>query len=470
MKKTLSQKQRLLLSAAALFLGQVMYMYYVGARAVSLRTILEGFGAADFYSLTIVLGSMAMSVMLPLGGKLGDMFGRKKLFAIGMAGFLLSELILAAAQAYWQIVLGIVLCGGAYGLSWVQNAALIVDIYPKESQPKILGGVFVATSVGSLLGPIVGGWCVEYLSWRAIFWLMLPLTALGTFCTFAGMPKSEVASEKAKIDWGGTFLLTVATMALLYLLSMGGKQFPWLSLATLLLAATAAVCLLLLIRFERKAPAPIVPLHLFKDRLFQLALAIALVSAISTCCINYLPSFYQQIMGMSPTLSGLAVAPRQIGTILTSLALGQYLGRTREYKRPSLFNAAVFILSMGLMLLFAQKTALLVVCAAEFIYGCASSTGNMLPRSLGQTGFQPKDLGMGLAFITFVGTIGSSVGTAMVGCAVNVAESAGAAQPLETGLKVILGLVFLSAFALIPMALKFDWATLGDAPQGRNLR
>ena len=470
MKQKLSQKQQLFLSAVALFLGQVMYMYYVGARAVSLRTILEGFGAADYYSLTIVLGSMSMSVMLPLGGKLGDMFGRKKLFAIGMVGFLLSELILAAAQRYWQIVLGIVLCGGAYGLSWVQNAALIVDIYPKDSQPRILGGVFVATSVGSLLGPIVGGWCVEYLSWRAIFWFMLPLTALGTLCTFLGMPRSRVTTEKARIDWGGTILLTVATMALLYLLSMGGKQFPWLSLTTLLLLAVFVVSFLLLLRFEKAAYSPIVPLHLFKDDLFQLALVIALVSAISTCCINYLPSFYQQIMGMSPTLSGVAVAPRQIGTIITSLALGQYIGRTREYKKPSLFNAAVIILSMGLMLLFAHKTAFLIVCAAEFIYGCASSTGNMLPRSLGQTGFQAKDLGMGLAFITFVGTIGSSVGTAMVGCAVNVAESAGATQPLQVGLKVILGLVFLSGFALIPMALKFNWASLRDAGKDKRLQ
>ena len=468
MPKKLTHKQQLFLSAAALFLGQVMYMYYVGARAVSLRTILVGFGAADFYSLTIVLGSMSMSVMLPLGGKLGDMFGRKKLFAVGMVGFLLSELILAVAQAYWQVALGIVLCGGAYGLSWVQNAALIVDIYPQDAQPKILGGVFVATSVGSLLGPIVGGWCVEYLSWRAIFWFMLPLTALGTLCTFFGMPKGQTATERARIDWGGTILLTVATMALLYLLSMGGKQFPWVSWTTLLLVTVTAVGLFLLIQFEKKAAAPIVPLHLFRDKLFQLALCIALVSAISTCCINYLPSFYQQIMGMSPTLSGVVVAPRQIGTIITSLALGQYLGRTREYKKPSLFNAAVFIVSMGLMLLFSNRTVFLIVCAAEFIYGCASSTGNMLPRSLGQTGFRAKDLGMGLAFITFVGTIGSSVGTAMVGCAVNVAESVGAAQPLQAGLKAILALVFLAGFALIPMALKFDWACLSDAAKDRR--
>ena len=458
--KKLSQKHQLLLSAAALFLGQVMYMYYVGARAVSLRTILEGFSAGDYYSLTLVLGSMSMSVMLPLGGKLGDMFGRKKLFAIGMAGFLLSELILALAHQYWQIALGIVLCGGAYGLSWVQNAALIVDIYPAASQPKILGGVFVATSVGSLLGPIVGGWCVEYLSWRAIFWGMLPLTALGTFCTVCGMPKGKVMDQKARIDWGGTVLLTVATMALLYLLSMGGKQFPWLSIPTLLLAVVALGGLCLLLRWEKAAAAPIVPVHLFRDDIFLMSLVIALVSAVSTCCINYLPSFYQQIMSMSPTLSGVVVAPRQIGTIITSLALGQYLGRTREYKKPSLFNAAVFIASMGLMLLFSHKTAFLIVCVAEFIYGCASSTGNMLPRSIGQTGFKAEDLGMGLAFITFVGTIGSSVGTAMVGCAVNIAESAGAAQPLQVGLKAILSLVCLSSLALIPMALRFDWASL----------
>lgn len=466
MKTTLSQKQRLLLSAAALFLGQVMYMYYVGARAVSLRTILEGFGAADYYSLTIVLGSMSMSVMLPLGGKLGDMFGRKKLFAIGMIGFLLGELVFGAAQAYWQIVLGIVLCGGAYGLAWVQNAALIVDIYPRDAQPRILGGVFVATSVGSLLGPIVGGWCVEYLSWRAIFWFMLPLTALGALCTILGMPKGKTVGEKQRIDWAGTALLTLATMALLYLLSMGGKQFPWLSLPALALLAISAVSLFLLIRTERRAAAPIVPLHLFRDRIFQLGLAIALVSAVSTCCINYLPSFYQQIMGMGPTLSGVAVAPRQIGTIVTSLALGQYISRTKKYRGPNLFNVAVFILSMGLMLLFGAGTPFLVVCLAEFVYGIANSTGNMLPRSLGQTGFRAEDLGMGLAFITFVGTIGSSVGTALVGCALNVAQSAGAAQPLQVGLKVVLGLVLLAAFGLIPAVLRFDWSRLSEGDKG----
>lgn len=468
MNQSFSENQKRFLSAAALFLGQALYMYYVGARAVSLLSILESFHAAEYYSLTIVLGSMSMSVMLPLGGKLGDMFGRKKLFAIGMIGFLLGELVFGTAQRYWQLVLGIVLCGSAYGLAWVQNAALIVDIYPRETQPKILGGVFVATSVGSLLGPIVGGWCVEYLSWRAIFSFMMPFTALGTFCTLWGMPKGQIVSKDAKIDWAGTALLTVATMALLYLLSMGGKQFPWLSLKTLALLVVSAVSLIPLIRTEKKAAAPIVPLHLFGNRIFQLGLAIALVSAVSTCCINYLPSFYQQIMGMGPTLSGVAVAPRQIGTILTSLALGQYLSRTGNYKRPSLFNAAVFILSIGLMLLFGAGTPFFIVCLAEFFYGIANSTGNMLPRSLGQTGFRAEDLGMGLAFITFVGTIGSSVGTALVGCALNVAQNVGAVQPLQVGLKVVLGLVFLSAFGLVPAVLKFDWSGLSDGGRGKN--
>ena len=461
--KKITQKQQLFLSAVALFLGQAMYMYYVGARAVSLRTILEGFGAADYYSLTIIMGSMAMSIMLPLGGKLGDMFGRKKIFAVGMIGFLAGEVILAAAGAYWHIAFGIVLCGIAYGLAWVQNAALIVDIYPKESQPKILGGVFVATSVGSLLGPIVGGWCEEYLSWRAIFWFMLPLTVLGTVCTFLGMTERKAAGREVKIDWAGTAFLTLATMALLYLLSMGGKQFSWFSLPALLLLAVSVVCLVLLLRAEKKAASPIVPVHLFRDKIFQLGLIIALVSAVSTCVINYLPSFYQQIMGMSPTLSGVAVAPRQIGTIITSLALGQYLSRTQEYKRPVLLNALLILLSMGLMLLFRSATPFWIVCIAEFLYGCSSSTGNVLPRSIGQTGFKAQDLGMGLAFITFVGTIGSSVGTALVGCAVNVAESAGAAQPLRVGLQAVLALVFLSGFVLIPLALKFNWKSLSDA-------
>ena len=466
--KKITQKQQLFLSAVALFLGQAMYMYYVGARAVSLRTILEGFGASDYYSLTIIMGSMSMSIMLPLGGKLGDLFGRKKIFAIGMIGFLAGEVILAAAGQYWHIALGIVLCGIAYGLAWVQNAALIVDIYPKESQPKILGGVFVATSVGSLLGPIVGGWCEEYLSWRAIFWLMLPLTVLGTVCTFLGMPKGKAAGKGVKIDWAGTAFLTVATMALLYLLSMGGKQFPWLSLPALSLLAVAVVFLILLLQAENKAASPIVPVHLFRDKIFQLALVIALVSAVSTCGINYLPSFYQQILGMSPTLSGVAVAPRQIGTIITSLALGQYLSRTREYKRPTLLNAGLIIIAMGLMLLFKRSIPFLIVCAAEFLYGCSSSTGNILPRSVGQTGFKAEDLGMGLAFIAFVGTIGSSVGTALVGCAVNIAESAGAAEPLRIGMQAIFALIFLAGFALIPLALRFNWKSLSDAGSDTN--
>lgn len=136
MNQSFSENQKRFLSAAALFLGQALYMYYVGARAVSLLSILESFHAAEYYSLTIVLGSMSMSVMLPLGGKLGDMFGRKKLFAIGMIGFLLGELVFGTAQRYWQLVLGIVLCGSAYGLAWVQNAALIVDSTPGRPGPR----------------------------------------------------------------------------------------------------------------------------------------------------------------------------------------------------------------------------------------------------------------------------------------------------------------------------------------------
>ena len=455
---------RLIAATAAVFLGQSLYMFYVTARSVVLPTVLTELNGMSFYSITVILGSMMMAVSTPVAGKLGDMFGRKRVFNLGFITYAAALVLCAAAPNVYLLMLGIALSGMSYGLVYAEITALLVDIYPPDQSPKILGYTMVASSVAQLLGPVVGGLCVDYVSWRLVFLLMIPFSLLAAFCGHFGIPEGAPAPAGQRVDYAGTFLFAAAVMPFLFLLTSGGSRFAWLSPATAILAGVSLTALLLMLAAERRAENPVMPLPLLKKPIYLLALAVTLCGGLCYSCINYLPVYYQQVRGMSSTLSGLVVAPRQAGMMISSVLIGSYLSRHKNFKVATAVPVAMFAVAIGLMSRFNAVTVLVLIVAAELLFGLADGAIMVSPNAMGQHYLSHEQLGSGLSFISFVSTFGNSLGAAVIGCIVNQIQQGGT---LQQALNTAFTAVFFVLAAVLVLLLVFPWKKHAPASQAQ---
>lgn len=399
----------------SLLMCQTIYMFYVSARAVTLPAILSSLGGMSYYSITIILSAMTTAVFTPLAGRLGDTRGRKQVYLLGLPIRATAFIICALAPNHWVLMAGIALTGVGNGMSYPQCLALVTDLYPPEKQPTMLSYISVLSAVSGILGPLVGGLCTDYLSWRWLFVLLLPLELLNICCALIGIPNVPKVAGNVKIDYLGTLLFATCMMPFLYTLTAAGSSFGWISPQTMILMSISVVAGVLLFRQENRVSHPIIPLPLFKKKIFRLCVAITLCAGLCFSVTYYLPIYYQVIKHMSVTTSGLMGWPRQIGTILLSIVIGQYYGKTRNFRRGTTFAAVVMLATLFVMSSFNAITPLAFILAAEFCFGTANGVLTITPGAIGQFYLSREDMGSGLAFISLCGTLGSSLGSAITG-------------------------------------------------------
>lgn len=412
-------KKNIVFATISFMLCQTIYMFYVTSRAVVLPTILSDLGGMPYYSITLILSSMTMAVTTPLSGKLGDIFGRKRIYIIGLGGYLVSILLCATATNTVLFMVGIALSGTTYGIIYPQMVALLVDVYEQDVCPKILGYASVAASASSMLGPVVGGLCADFAGWRLVFLIMVPFAGANLVCAAIGMPNKKPLSSSGKVDYKGTMLFAACVMPFLYMLTAAGSQFSWISFPTLALLTVTIISFILLLQQEKIADNPIVPLKLFKKPVYLLCLSVTIISGLCFSGMNYLPIYYQVIKGMTSTMSGLATMPRQIGTMIAALIIGQYFSRHKNFKIGTLVPICLFCASLTLMGRFNAVTAVVVIFIAEAIFGIANGAIMVTPNAMGQHYLKQEEMGTGLAFISFASTFGNSFGAAVTGCIIS---------------------------------------------------
>lgn len=413
------QKKNILFATISFMLCQTIYMFYVTSRSVILPTVLSDLGGMSYYSITLILSSMTMAVTTPLSGKLGDIFGRKKIYVIGLSGYLIAILLCATAINPFFFMIGIALSGTMYGIIYPQMVALLVDVYEPNVCPKILGYASIAASASSMLGPVVGGLCVDFVGWRVVFLLMIPFAAINLICAAIGMPNNKPMYGTDKVDYKGTMLFACCVMPFLYMLTAAGSQFSWISLPTLILFVVTIISFVLLLRQEKIADSPIVPLKLFKKPIYVMCLAITIISGLCFSGMNYLPIYYQVVKGMTSTMSGMATIPRQAGNMLAAFVIGQYFSKHKNFKIGTLVPICLFCASLTLMGRFSAVTAIATIFVAEAIFGIANGATMIAPNAMGQHYLKPEEMGTGIAFISFASTFGNSLGAAITGCIIS---------------------------------------------------
>ncbi|GAB2326757.1 MFS transporter [Streptomyces griseoincarnatus] len=403
------------LSIGALLLGLLLAALDQTIVSTALPTIVSELGGLEHLSWVVTAYLLASTAATPLWGKLGDQYGRKRLFQTSIVIFLVGSALCGAAQDMPQLIGFRALQGLGGGGLIVLSTAIVGDLVPPRERGRyqgLFGAVFGATSV---LGPLLGGLFTQHLSWRWVFYINLPVggVALVVIATVLHIPRR---STKHVIDYLGTLLIASVATCLVLVASLGGNTWPWTSPQIIGLAVLGVVLIAVFVAVERRAAEPVLPLKLFRVRTFTLSAVISFIVGFAMFgALTYLPTFLQVVHGISPTLSGVYMLPMVAGMLLSSTGSGQIVSRTGRWKVFPVAGTAVTAVGLLLLHQLGTQSSTAVMSAFFFVFGLGLGLVMQVLVLIVQNAVPYEDLGVATSGATFFRSIGASFGVAVFG-------------------------------------------------------
>lgn len=432
--------REVLVPIGALLLGLLIAALDQTIVSTALPTIVSDLGGMAHLSWVVTAYMLAATAATPLWGKLGDQYGRKKLFQYAIVLFLIGSALCGLAQDMPQLIGFRALQGLGGGGLIVLSMAIVGDIVPPRERGRyqgLFGGVFGATSV---LGPLLGGLFVDNLSWRWVFYINLPI-GLVALVVIAAALHIPVRSSKHTIDYLGTFLIACVATCLVLVASLGAT-WGWGSARIIGVAVLGVLLLAAFLLVERKAAEPVLPLTLFRIRTFTLCSAISFVVGFAMFgAMVYLPTFLQIVQGVSPTMSGVHMLPMVIGMLISSTVSGQIVSRTGRWKVFPLAGTAVTAIGLLLLHQLHRTSSTWEMSVYFFVFGAGLGLVMQVLVLVVQNAVSYADLGVATSGATFFRSIGASFGVAIFGTVFTnqlddklSASLAGVALPADAGI------------------------------------
>jgi EmrB/QacA subfamily drug resistance transporter len=382
---------------------------------VALPRIVSELGGLDHLSWVVTAYLLTSTATTPLWGKVSDLYGRRIVFQAAIAVFIIGSALCGASQDLTQLIIFRAIQGIGGGGLFAIAFAIIGDIIPARERGRYQGYFGAVFGVSSLAGPLLGGWFTDGPGWRWIFYINVPIGIAALVITSMNLKLPSVRREH-RIDYAGAATIVGAVTSLLLYLNWAGDRFGWTAPEALALAVASVVLGVAFVFIEQRAVEPIIPMSLFRNRIFSVGTLFSFLLGWSMFGgMIYLPVYLQAAKGMSSTGSGLAMFPAVLGILVFSIFSGAMVTRTGRYRIFPIVGTVLMIAGLVLMSLLRVDSSYARIAVSAFVFGAGLGLSMQVITVAVQNAVPFRDMGTATSSITFLRSLGAAIGVAFMG-------------------------------------------------------
>ena len=448
-------RQQLIITMAGVMLAMFLGSLDQTIVGTAMPQIIADLGGFTHYTWLTSAYVIASTITVPITGKLTDMYGRKWFYVAGLSIFILGSLLCGISQTMTQIILFRGFQGIGAGVMMANAFIVVGDLFPPSERGKYQGLVAGVFGISSIIGPTLGGFLTDNLSWNWVFFVNIPLgiIVIGLFIFF--FPDIRPDKRKHRIDFAGLLTLILAVVPMMLALTWAGVDYPWGSATIIGMFVFSAVMGVLFVVFENRSEEPLIPLWIFKNRIVSVSTAIIFITGFGMFGgIIFIPLFFQGVLGESATASGSFLTPMMLGVVGGAIVSGQILSRAGgHYRLQGIFGLAVMALGMALLSMMTIETSNTRAILNIVLVGIGLGVTMPLYTIAVQNAVPYAIMGVATSSTAFFRSMGGAFGLAILGSAMNNRFAADFTGGLSAEAKAVISPEPLNSLAHNPQAL-----------------
>ncbi|MGP5163900.1 MULTISPECIES: MDR family MFS transporter [Arthrobacter] len=409
-------QRRIWIIFSALIAGMLLSSLDQTIVSTAMPTIVGELGGVEHQAWITTAYLLATTIVMPIYGKFGDVLGRRNLFLIAIALFTLASVGAAFAGTFWIFVFFRALQGLGGGGLMILSQAIIADIIPASERGKYMGPLGGIFGLSAVAGPLLGGFFVDHLTWQWAFYINIPIGIAAFAVAWFALTLPNKKATKA-IDIAGVVFLSIATTCLIFFTDFGGSaDHGWSAVSTWMWGTGLLVAAAAFVFAELRATDPIIPLALFRNRVFVTATAIGFTLGLGMfAAIAFVPTFLQMSSGTSAAVSGLLMLPMMVGLMGTSIWSGIAISRSGKYRAYPIAGTLTTAAAMLAMTTLSADTPLWLICVFLLVFGAGLGLIMQVVVLVVQNAVPAEMIGTATSTNNYFREVGAALGVAIFG-------------------------------------------------------